>query len=85
MIDIEFVGAAQTVTGSKHLLRTSRASVLLDCGFFQGRRRESVERNRTLGGQGRRVRVNNPAPQPYPPPFGLARRLGRWHDRASIR
>ena len=48
MIDLTFLGAAQTVTGSKHLLRTSRAVVLLDCGLVQGRRRESFERNRNL-------------------------------------
>jgi metallo-beta-lactamase family protein len=48
LIDLTFIGAAQTVTGSKHLLRTSRASVLLDCGLFQGRRRESFERNRNI-------------------------------------
>jgi metallo-beta-lactamase family protein len=45
---IEFVGAAQTVTGSMHLLRTKHATVLLDCGLYQGRRRESFERNRKL-------------------------------------
>lgn len=45
MIELEFIGAAQTVTGSKHLLRTSQASVLLDCGLFQGHRRESFEKN----------------------------------------
>jgi metallo-beta-lactamase family protein len=48
-VQIEFIGAAQTVTGSKHLLRTRKATVLLDCGLFQGRRRESLERNRNLG------------------------------------
>ena len=48
MIELEFIGAAQTVTGSKHLLRTSRAKVLLDCGLFQGHRHEANERNRTL-------------------------------------
>jgi metallo-beta-lactamase family protein len=48
-MQIEFVGAAQTVTGSRHLLSTARANVLLDCGMFQGRRRESNERNRELG------------------------------------
>jgi metallo-beta-lactamase family protein len=47
-MELEFVGAAQTVTGSMHLLRTKRATVLLDCGFYQGRRRESHERNRRL-------------------------------------
>jgi Cft2 family RNA processing exonuclease len=49
MIDVQFLGAAQSVTGSRHLLRTSRASVLLDCGLFQGRRRETFARNRELG------------------------------------
>lgn len=45
---LEFLGAAQTVTGSMHLLRTKHASVLLDCGLYQGQRRESFERNRHL-------------------------------------
>lgn len=49
MIRVEFVGAAQTVTGSKHVVYTNRATILLDCGLFQGRRRESIEINRTLG------------------------------------
>jgi metallo-beta-lactamase family protein len=48
MIELTSLGAAQTVTGSKHLLTTSRASVLLDCGLFQGRRREAFEKNRHL-------------------------------------
>jgi metallo-beta-lactamase family protein len=47
-MEIEFVGAAQTVTGSMHLVRTRHATVLLDCGLYQGRRRESFERNRRL-------------------------------------
>ena len=46
---IEFVGAAQTVTGSKHLLHTDGAKILLDCGMFQGRRKESIEINQNLG------------------------------------
>lgn len=45
---VEFLGAAGTVTGSMHLVRTGRANVLLDCGLFQGRRMESFERNRHL-------------------------------------
>ena len=49
MIRIEFVGAAQTVTGSKHLVHTEHATVLLDCGLFQGRRRESYDVNKELG------------------------------------
>jgi metallo-beta-lactamase family protein len=46
---IEFVGAAREVTGSKHIIRTKHATVLLDCGLFQGRRRESNDKNRDLG------------------------------------
>ena len=46
---IDFVGAAQTVTGSKHVIRTKHATVLLDCGLFQGKRRESIEHNQNLG------------------------------------
>ena len=48
MIELTFLGGAQTVTGSKHLIRTSRATVLLECGLFQGHRSEANRRNRTL-------------------------------------
>lgn len=47
-MDIKFVGAAQTVTGSMHLVRTKAGSILLDCGLYQGHRRESYERNKHL-------------------------------------
>ena len=47
-MEIEFLGAAQTVTGSMHMVRTAHATVLLDCGLFQGQRRESFERNKRL-------------------------------------
>lgn len=48
MIELEFVGGAGTVTGSKYVVRSERATVLLECGLFQGRRKESFERNRAL-------------------------------------
>ncbi len=48
MIEVSFLGAAGTVTGSMHLVRTSKSTILLDCGLFQGRRAESFERNRKL-------------------------------------
>ncbi len=54
-MDVRFLGAAQTVTGSMHLVDTGRARVLLDCGLFQGRRRESFERNRHLPVDPRRL------------------------------
>src|SRR5213079_3061607 len=44
MSTIAFWGAAGTVTGSKYLIETDRASVLIDCGLFQGVR-ELRERN----------------------------------------
>src|SRR5262245_45855242 len=47
---IAFHGAAQTVTGSKHLITTdSGKNILLDCGFFQGMGKETDELNRHLG------------------------------------
>lgn len=36
MTRLTFHGAAQTVTGSKYLLEADGASVLVDCGLFQG-------------------------------------------------
>lgn len=36
MTSITFLGAAQTVTGSKHLLDTGASKVLIDAGLFQG-------------------------------------------------
>jgi len=43
---IHFHGAAQTVTGSQHLLEVNGSRVLLDCGLYQGKRNETYERNR---------------------------------------
>jgi Cft2 family RNA processing exonuclease len=44
-MDVHFLGAANTVTGSQFLLTTGRARILVDCGMFQGSPNESV-RNR---------------------------------------
>jgi metallo-beta-lactamase family protein len=46
VIEIEFVGAAQTVTGSKHIVRSREATVVLDYGLFQGPRRQAIDENR---------------------------------------
>ncbi len=45
MMKITFDGAAQTVTGSQHLISVNGSKVLLDCGLYQGRRKESYARN----------------------------------------
>ena len=42
---LQFLGAATTVTGSQYLLTTDRATILIDCGMFQGSPNESI-RNR---------------------------------------
>jgi metallo-beta-lactamase family protein len=42
---ITFCGAAQTVTGSCHLVETGKTKILLDCGLFQGSD-EIEDRNR---------------------------------------
>jgi metallo-beta-lactamase family protein len=43
---LTFWGAAQTVTGSMHLLDFEGGRVLMDCGLFQGRRAEANRLNR---------------------------------------
>lgn len=48
-ISISFLGAAEGVTGSRHMLDVDGTRVLVDCGLFQGRRSEARERNRDLG------------------------------------
>jgi metallo-beta-lactamase family protein len=47
-MQIQFLGAAQTVTGSQHLISVNGSRILLECGLFQGKRRKSFERNRNL-------------------------------------
>lgn len=47
-MQIQFIGAAQTVTGSMHFIKTKNAKFLLDCGLYQGKRKEAFEMNRTF-------------------------------------
>jgi metallo-beta-lactamase family protein len=47
-MDITFLGAVREVTGSMHVLAVNNERIMLDCGMFQGRRKESAEKNRVL-------------------------------------
>ncbi len=52
MTTLQFLGASGTVTGSRFLLETSGARVLLDCGLFQG---------------AKKLRLRNWDPTPFAP------------------
>ena len=52
MATLTFLGAARTVTGSKHLLEVDGLRILFDCGLFQGLKE---------------LRLRNWAPLPVPP------------------
>src|SRR5277367_2514152 len=45
---LTFWGAARVVTGSMHQLTVEGRDYLLDCGLFQGRRKEAEDRNRSF-------------------------------------
>jgi metallo-beta-lactamase family protein len=45
---ITFWGAVGTVTGSMHEVRVNGTRFILDCGLYQGRRKEARERNSSL-------------------------------------
>ncbi len=45
---LRFHGAAREVTGSMHLIEADGHTIALDCGLFQGRRKEANAKNRTF-------------------------------------
>jgi metallo-beta-lactamase family protein len=54
---LTFYGAAQTVTGSQHLVEVNGKRILLDCGTYQGKRDEANQRNRHLPFDARSIDV----------------------------
>jgi metallo-beta-lactamase family protein len=44
-MQLQFQGAARTVTGSMHVLTVAGKTILLDCGIYHGRRDEARDRN----------------------------------------
>lgn len=47
-MNITFIGAARTVTGSLHLFEYKNQKLLLECGLYQGHREEAERINRTF-------------------------------------
>ena len=47
-VTVYSLGAAQEVTGSKHIFEIDGRAFMVDCGAFQGKRKESDEKNRTF-------------------------------------
>ncbi|HSH02776.1 MAG TPA: MBL fold metallo-hydrolase [Anaerolineae bacterium] len=47
-MQITFHGAARTVTGSQHLITINNKKILLDCGLYQGSRKDTYEINQNL-------------------------------------
>lgn len=45
---IQFIGGARTVTGSLHLLHINGKKILLECGLFQGRRKDTYDKNKNF-------------------------------------
>jgi len=45
---LTFHGAAGEVTGSSHIVTINGKNILLDCGLFQGKRKEAFEKNRNF-------------------------------------
>ncbi|WP_022666834.1 MBL fold metallo-hydrolase RNA specificity domain-containing protein [Desulfospira joergensenii] len=45
---VTFYGGTREVTGSMHMITTQQDRILLDCGLFQGRRKDTAEKNRIL-------------------------------------
>ena len=48
-MELTFLGGARTVTGSRHLVDTGRARVLIDCGMFQGGPADTMRNRVPLG------------------------------------
>lgn len=47
-VDITFIGAARTVTGSLHLFEYKKQKFLLECGLYQGHREDAERINQTF-------------------------------------
>ena len=44
MAELQFYGAVRSVTGSMHVIRRGESEVLLECGLYQGKRKDTLKR-----------------------------------------
>ena len=63
-MELTFLGGARTVTGSRHLVDTGRARVLVDCGMFQGGPDETMRNRVPLGVDPADARCRRPHARP---------------------
>ena len=61
---IHFHGATGGVTGSAYHVVTKHASILVDCGMFQGSRKEKVKNRREAKLEGGRLDARAPDSRP---------------------
>jgi metallo-beta-lactamase family protein len=54
---LHFFGANRTTTGSRHLLEANGKRILIECGMYQGKRAESIARNREMPFDSSRIDV----------------------------
>jgi metallo-beta-lactamase family protein len=47
-VHVTFYGAVREVTGSMHMITTHQNNILLDCGMYQGRRKDADRKNRVM-------------------------------------
>ena len=45
-MEVTFYGAVREVTGSMHVITANSDKIMLDCGMFQGRRKDSEQKNK---------------------------------------
>ncbi|MFH2044836.1 MAG: MBL fold metallo-hydrolase [Pseudomonadota bacterium] len=45
-MEVTFYGAVREVTGSMHVITANSDKIMLDCGMFQGRRKDTVQKNK---------------------------------------
>lgn len=54
-VQVYSLGAAQEVTGSKHILEVDGKIFMIDCGAFQGKRSVANEKNKNIGISGDKI------------------------------